>query len=148
MAKAISNRVESNLMKNETISLLRQLNRTFYNELGPSFSVTRGQIQPGVKRLLPAMLEKPSILDLGCGNGTLAEALALAGYKGAYLGLDGSQSLLTFAEGRARQYPLLKADFRQADLLDKAVYSGISEQGWPLVVCFATLQHLPSQSAQ
>jgi len=147
MAKANGNRVESELMKDETISLLLQLNRSFYDELGPSFSLTRGQIQPGVKQLLPAMLEKPRILDLGCGNGTLAEALALAGYNGKYLGVDGSQSLLGFAEERARQYPLLMAEFWQADLLDEAFYGSISVQAWPLIVCFATLQHFPSQPA-
>ncbi len=143
----LANRLEFNAMKNEMISILRQINRTFYDELGPSFSVTRGQIQPGVKRLLPTMLEQTRVLDLGCGNGTLAEALALANYAGAYVGLDGSQSLLGFAEERLRQYPLLRAEFQQADLLAGQFQDIYMEQSWPLIVCFATLQHLPSQQA-
>jgi 2-polyprenyl-3-methyl-5-hydroxy-6-metoxy-1,4-benzoquinol methylase len=134
-------------MNNETISLLRQINRTFYDELGPSFSVTRGQIQPGVKRLLASLLEQPKILDLGCGNGTLAEALALSNYAGNYLGVDGSRTLLRFAVERTSQYPLLSTEFWQADLLDETLNANFAEQSFPLLVCFATLQHLPSQAA-
>ncbi|HSN94587.1 MAG TPA: class I SAM-dependent methyltransferase, partial [Anaerolineaceae bacterium] len=120
---------------------------SFYDELGPSFSVTRAQIQPGVKRLLPEMLAQPKILDLGCGNGTLAEALALANFEGMYLGLDGSLTLLGFAVERMRPYPLTKASFQFADLLDENLATSCGRQGWPLIVCFATLQHLPSRAA-
>ncbi len=133
-------------MNSETASLLRALNRSFYDELGPSFSVTRAQIQPGVKRLLPVMLAQPKILDLGCGNGTLAEALALSNYEGEYLGVDGSPSLLGFARERARRYPMLRAEFIQADLLE-AEDPRINGQKWALITCFAALQHLPSQAA-
>ena len=135
-------------MNNETISLLRQINRTFYEEHGPSFSNTRGQVQPGIKKLLPLMLEQPKILDLGCGNGTLAEALALSNYEGKYLGVDGSLALLGFARERTRQYPMLKAEFLKADLLDESLIPDLTGQSFPLIVCFATLQHLPSQAAQ
>ena len=133
-------------MNNETVSLLRQLNRTFYNALGPSFSVTRAQIQPGVKKLLPEMLGQPEILDLGCGNGTLAEALALSNYEGQYIGLDGSQSLLGFAAERLQPYPLMKANFHFADLLDEALTTNLAGRHFPLITCFATLQHLPSHT--
>ena len=134
-------------MNNETVSLLRQLNRTFYNALGPSFSVTRAQIQPGVKKLLPEMLGQPEILDLGCGNGTLAEALALSNYEGQYIGLDGSQSLLGFAVERLQPYPLMKANFHFADLLDEALAANLAGRRFPLITCFATLQHLPSHTS-
>ena len=134
-------------MKNETVSLLRQLNRTFYNALGTSFSVTRAQIQPGVKELLPDMLGQPEILDLGCGNGTLAEALALSNYEGQYIGLDGSQSLLGFAAERLQPYPLMKAKFHFADLLDEALATNLAGRRFSLITCFATLQHLPSHTS-
>lgn len=130
----------------ETIILLRTLNRNFYDELGPSFSVTRAQIQPGVKILLPEMLAQPKILDLGCGNGTLAEALALSNYEGQYLGVDGSQTLLSFAKERLQPYPLMRARFELADLLDSALADKLAVETYPLIVCFATLQHLPSST--
>ena len=131
-------------MKIETVSKLRQLNRRFYDELGPSFSVTRAQIQLGLKKLLPEMLSSPSILDLGCGNGTLAEALAISNYEGAYLGLDGSQTLLCFAEERMCAYPLMRATFQLADLLDETLAAKLAGRQFVLITCFATLQHLPS----
>jgi 2-polyprenyl-3-methyl-5-hydroxy-6-metoxy-1,4-benzoquinol methylase len=133
-------------MNSETISLLRQINRSFYDEHGPSFSVTRAQIQPGVKKMLPEMLGLPEILDLGCGNGTLAEALALSNYEGEYVGLDGSQSLLGFAAERLQPYPLMKANFHFADLLDEALAANLAGRRFPLITCFATLQHLPSHT--
>ena len=134
-------------MKNETVSLLRQLNRTFYDALGPSFSVTRAQIQPGVKELLPDVLGQPEILDLGSGNGTLAEALALSNYEGQYFGLDTSQSLLGFAAERLQPYPFMKAKFHFADLLDEALTANLAGRRFPLITCFATLQHLPSHTS-
>lgn len=140
-------RVESRPMNSETLSLLRQINRSFYDEHGPSFSVTRAQIQPGVKYMLPVILKETELLDLGCGNGTLAEALALANFEGQYLGLDGSCSLLGFAAERLKSYPLLRANFQLADLLDEGLAASFARRVFPIILCFATLQHLPSRAS-
>lgn len=64
----------------------------------------------GVVELL-APAPRMSVLDLGCGNGTLSAKIAAAGAR--VLGLDSSPELLTLAR---KQHPEL--DFRLADATD------------------------------
>ena len=78
-------------------SQLLALNSQFYQEFAGSFSATRHRLQPGVALLAARLLSaKPAqrLLDLGCGNGSLARHLLKTGYQGTYLGLDNSQKLL------------------------------------------------------
>ncbi|MDY6873899.1 MAG: hypothetical protein SVR81_08045, partial [Chloroflexota bacterium] len=44
---------------------LLEINGRFYKQFAPSFSATRGRIQPGVRQLLPRLLEADQILDVG-----------------------------------------------------------------------------------
>src|SRR4030067_486746 len=78
------------------------INREFYNRFGASFSASRRRLQPGVCRMLDSLKGDESILDLGCGNGELARALAKCGHRGPYLGLDFSLPLLQEAESQAQ----------------------------------------------
>ena len=76
---------------------------------------------------------------MGCGNGGLARKLHELGHNGAYVGLDSSAELLTFAREN-NTHP--KAHFIQRD---------ISHPDWSLdlpgpfdrVFCFATIHHVP-----
>jgi tRNA (uracil-5-)-methyltransferase TRM9 len=62
-------------MRSETVSILLDLNRQFYQQFGAAFSATRQRIQPGVARLLERLPLQGRWLDLGCGNGELAREL-------------------------------------------------------------------------
>jgi SAM-dependent methyltransferase len=124
---------------------LLTLNRQFYTDFGASFSATRGHIQPGVRRVLDSLDGDETILDLGCGNGGLARALAGDGHRGAYLGLDFSLPLLAEAESTPQGF---SAQFRQVDLTRLSV---IREQvsvtdTWELITAFAVLHHIPGQN--
>ena len=123
---------------------LIELNRQFYTDFGESFSTTRGRIQPGVRRILDLLNGGETILDLGCGNGELARALARDGHRGAYLGLDFSLPLLADAESVPEGF---SAEFREVDLTKlSAVSSQLSViKPWTLITSFATLHHIPSQ---
>ncbi|MEA4812997.1 MAG: class I SAM-dependent methyltransferase [Anaerolineaceae bacterium] len=131
-------------MQSETMDRLKQINQRFYELHAPSFSLTRSKIQPGVEALLPLMLAADSILDLGCGNGTFAEALAKVGFKGRYMGLDGSLALLGAAKDRLGRFRALCAQFEQADLSSPSFLCMPFTQHFPLITCFAALHHLPS----
>jgi len=137
---------------------LLALNRQFYTDFGESFSATRGRIQPGVRRVLDSLEGDETILDLGCGNGGLARALAKDGHRGAYLGLDFSLPLLAEAEPAPQGF---SAQFRQVDLTRLSVVSDqlsvvghqpsatghpLTGIGWSLVTAFAVLHHIPDQS--
>jgi len=100
-------------VKAEIAQHLIALNRKFYTDFGEAFSATRRRIQPGVRRILNSLDEDETILDLGCGNGELARALARDGHRGAYLGLDFSLPLLADAESVPEGFA---AEFREADL--------------------------------
>ncbi|MFZ5911047.1 MAG: methyltransferase domain-containing protein [Chloroflexota bacterium] len=144
-------------MKPEIAERLLAINRQFYAEFGESFSATRGRIQPGVRRVLDSLKGDETILDLGCGNGGLARALAGDGHRGAYLGLDFSLPLLSEAESMPQGF---SAQFREVDLTQLSVIrdqlSVVSHQpsaaghplagtGWSLITAFAVLHHIPGQ---
>ncbi len=132
-------------MKPEIAERLLAINRQFYAEFGESFSATRGRIQPGVRRVLDSLKGDETTLDLGCGNGGLARALARDGHRGAYLGLDFSLPLLSEAGPAPEGF---RAAFREADLTQLSV---IRDQlsvtdTWALITAFAVLHHIPGQN--
>lgn len=55
------------------------------------------RLQPGVLRILDLLPEKVNILDLGCGNGSLAMELIKRKFSGYYSGHDFSKELLHIA---------------------------------------------------
>lgn len=130
-------------MNPTTAANLIEMNREFYTRFGNSFSATRQRIQPGVRRVLEMMQGDESILDLGCGNGEFARALAKSGHRGSYLGVDFSLPLLQDAAAQPEGF---SARFMEADLTrlsfvrEKLVVSG----NWSLITAFAVLHHIPS----
>ncbi len=137
-------------MHASTRSKLLALNRHFYEITGSSFSRSRYKIQPGVRNLLPQLLAFEKLLDLGCGNGNLAQSLANRGFTGIYQGLDQSTALLQAAKALelpASQYSFTRFDLA-AWLLEEEQQFSLSSQNWPAITCFATLHHLPSQELQ
>lgn len=132
-------------MEATTAARLLALNRGFYEQFGADFSSTRRRLQPGVMRVLETLRGDESILDLGCGNGELARTLARRGHCGPYLGLDFSLSLLREANFSPDAFPVR---FLQADLSSKEWSKGVRGQGFNIITCFATLHHIPGQSAR
>jgi tRNA (uracil-5-)-methyltransferase TRM9 len=125
------------------VSRLIDLNRQFYQTFALQFSGTRQRLQPGVLRVVESLPATANLMDLGCGNGELARALANRGQQGAYLGLDFSLGLLQEAAKRQAPGSGFTYHFLQADL---------SAPGWetPLldfhpdwIMAFAVLHHLP-----
>lgn len=125
-------------MQNETIQLLNQLNRDFYDAFAVAFAESRGPSEPGLERVLAEVMPGSHVLDLGCGQGRVLHRLP-AGC--AYVGLDFSRELLAVAAARAAEAGRV-ARFIVADLLDP---------GWPAqagglydwIVLRAVLQHIP-----
>ncbi|HEX2994898.1 MAG TPA: class I SAM-dependent methyltransferase, partial [Anaerolineales bacterium] len=130
-------------MNSRTAACLTEINREFYTRFGAPFSATRRRLQPGVRRVLERFQGDESILDLGCGNGEFARALAKQGHRGPYLGVDFSLPLLRDAESLPRQFSVR---FMQVDLTQLSVASGqlsVTDH-WSLITAFAVLHHIPS----
>ncbi|MBN1267602.1 MAG: methyltransferase domain-containing protein [Anaerolineales bacterium] len=118
---------------------IHQLNSQFYARFAQDFSATRQRIQPGVNTVLEGVSRTASILDLGCGNGSVVRSLAGRGHKGSYLGIDFSEELITIARS-TQTHP--EAHFIAADLCNPE-WSVEVQAGFEQVFCFAALHHIP-----
>jgi SAM-dependent methyltransferase len=125
-----------------TAGKLIELNHQFYQTFGGEFSSTRGQLQPGVRRVLEKLDGSERILDLGCGNGNLARKLSDRGHRGPYTGLDFSLPLLQAAESGLDSF---SADFLQGDITSTDWDSKLVLSSFDLVFAFAVLHHIPSE---
>ena len=128
------------------------LNQAFYQKLASPFSATRSQVQPGVKRVLGDVPAGAAILDLGCGNGSVARELEKRGHTGKYIGMDFSEELLKEARKNVQiptssvQRPTSRIQFIQADLTSNFnQHSAFSNQHFDFVFAFAMLHHIPSR---
>lgn len=129
-------------MNSATAQRLIELNREFYDHFGADFSATRQRLQPGVTRLVDSFNGDESVLDLGCGNGEFARALARCAHSGSYLGLDFSLPLLADASDIPTGFP---AQFLEADLTSSDWASNVESSKFDVITCFAALHHLPSK---
>jgi SAM-dependent methyltransferase len=120
---------------------LINLNRQFYQTFAVDFSKTRQRLQPGIWQILEGINPSANILDLGCGNGELARALAERSHLGTYIGLDFSAHLL--AEAVSSVPETLDAAFLQADLSSQDWEIIIPRTTFNVILAFSVLHHLP-----
>lgn len=138
-------------MQPSTIQKLLELNHQFYQTFAVPFSSTRLRLQPGVRKLIPRLLEARTILDLGCGNGELALSLFQAGFQGLYWGLDFSAALLAIASQRLlNTHEIHSRDviLRQTDISRESWVLGLEQLAFNWVVAFAVLHHVPGEETR
>ncbi|HPY34036.1 MAG TPA: class I SAM-dependent methyltransferase [Anaerolineaceae bacterium] len=136
-------------MRPETRTKLLEINRRFYESSAFTFSATRKSLQPGVTRLLESLPTQSGILDLGCGNGNFACALAKSPFAGTYLGIDASEALIADARAvLARIQTKAAFTFLAADLTETAWHAHLAGQTYPIITCFAVLHHIPDANAR
>lgn len=160
-----SSRTAANVLTPATAQRLLALNRAFYADSGASFDATRQEIPAGMRRALelglPPAAESPPaadspagaaaiaalrVLDVGCGNGRLARALAESGRAVAYTGLDADVGLLAAALRQTEALPAtITCRFVTGDLATLDWDAALEPAGYALVACLATLHHLPGQ---
>ena len=133
-------------MDTATAQRLLDLNRQFYQTFALQFSATRRRLQPGVRRVLENLPRAGRILDLGCGNGELARALAHRGQAGQYVGVDFSPGLIDEARRRVDvQSSDFTCQFTQADLSAPDWDAAIPGGPFEAVLALAVLHHLPGR---
>lgn len=130
-------------MNSDTRNKLLTINRVFYDQFASSFSATRHQVQPGVRQLVHRIIQSDTILDVGCGNGTLARMLAAEGFQGSYLGLDMSEGLLTSANELFEAPSTENFNFIPIDLADPNWHQSLPGTSFDWLACFAVLHHIP-----
>jgi len=128
-------------MQPELVEKLLRLNQDFYETYAQSFASTRHSVQPGVQRLLPQIMQAEIVLDLGCGNGNLAELLKSEGFCGSYIGVDENAYFLEQAAAATQGASSGSYSFRQGSL---ANFDWLDLVDAADAICsFATLHHLP-----
>jgi len=132
-------------MNSATRDKLLAINRKFYDQFAGSFSATRHQVQPGVHQLVHQMIQSETILDVGCGNGTLARMLAAEDFQGSYLGLDMSEGLLTSAKDLFEHPSKGTFNFMPIDLADPNWHHSLLGNSYDWLACFAVLHHIPGE---
>lgn len=135
-------------MQTATAQRLLALNRAFYATVADHFDATRQGWTPGQIAILPyfragSKEDRLSVLDVGCGNGRFARLLHEAGIRCRYTGVDGDAHLLRLAEHAVADLGGVDAQFHQADLADPTWAAPLGEQIYDVVLCLATVQHLP-----
>lgn len=121
---------------------LAEINRTFYARFAGDFARTRRGWSLGFERILPHLRSAANVLDLGCGNGRLLTGLAERGWRGRYLGADGSAELLATLETDL-QSGAAEARFVVADLLDPQWVAALGGFAPDAITCLAVLHHVP-----
>ena len=138
-------------MNNATRDQLLELNRHFYAQVAAPFNETRKAWSTGKERLLTMVAAQAdshfTVADIGCGNGRLAFMLETLGHPVNYNGVDGNSQLLVYAAENTAGLQQVTTTWHHADLAQPSWATVLGkEPQFDLVVCLATLQHLPGSA--
>lgn len=124
-------------MKNQSINRILQETHDIYNAIASDFSITRGKWWHALDDFGKYVKAGDSILDLGCGNGRLAELFVDKDIS--YLGLDQSEELIKIAREKFKDYKNIK--FEMGDV----TYLALPSKSFDVIFMLAVLHHLPSR---
>lgn len=108
-----------------------------YSDIAGDFDRTRKKyLWPELSKLASEIKNGSKVLDAGCGNGRLLEALQ--GKNISYFGFDGSKELISLAK---QNYPGEK--FLVADILDNLF---LQNNFYDKIFCIAVIPHIPGRN--
>lgn len=107
-----------------------------YNAIAQDFSSTRKHAWPEFRYFSQFIPKGAKVLDLGCGNGRLYEALKKREID--YTGLDFSQELTTLAKKRYPKQDFVVQDMTKLDL----------ERRFDVIISIAAFHHIPGKQSR
>lgn len=131
-------------MDEQLVRQLIAINQKFYSEFAAAFSETRSPAQMRLDRIVAYIGDAGKVLDIGCGNGRLAERLAREGKRARYVGVDASPQLIAIASARTPRLRVLIADFFVADITQAGWGQAFANTSFDIAIALAVLHHIPS----
>ncbi len=131
-------------MDEQLVKRLIAINRKFYSEFARAFSETRSSAQTRLDRIVAYIGDAGKVLDVGCGNGRLAERLDREGKRARYIGVDASPELIRIASARRAYWRQLSAEFHLADITQPGWSLPFADASFDIVIALAVLHHIPS----
>ena len=131
-------------MDTRTVQQLLAINRKFYSEFARPFSETRSSAQTRLDRIVAYIGDDVKVLDVGCGNGRLAQRLEKEGKHVGYHGVDASSELIALAAVRKGSWRRVAADFSVADITSPDWTVRLPADSFDIAVALAVVHHVPS----
>ncbi|MCF7907008.1 methyltransferase domain-containing protein [Patescibacteria group bacterium] len=129
-------------MKKEKVRKILKQNEKIWELIAEDFSKTRKENWKEIQPFFSFLKKGDKILDLGCGNGRLYQALSPQKIK--YIGLDNSKNLIEIARKKfidsssQKKFPL----FLKGDAL--RLKAQFPDQEFNAIISIAFLHHIPS----
>lgn len=130
-------------MNPELVKQLVALNHDFYARFASEFSETRSSAQMRLNRIVKYVPDGANVLELGCGNGRLAERLDRDARPITYLGVDAAQEMIDIATARRPTLHDVVARFQVADITVPGWTSTLDSAPFDVVIALAVLHHIP-----
>ena len=130
-------------MDTQIVNQLLAINRKFYAEFARAFSETRSSAQTRLDRIVAYIGDDVKVLDVGCGNGRLAERLEKEGRRARYVGVDGSPDLIAIASARNARLHRVAAEFSVVDITSPDWNAALPAASFDIAVALAVLHHVP-----
>lgn len=124
-------------MKDKIASQILQQTTEIYNRIAPDFSNTRSRWWEGFGDFAKYVQAGDKVLDVGCGNGRMAELFLNKKIK--YYGLDNSKELINIAAARFASEKT--CSFSVGDILG----FDLPKKNFKLILCIAVIHHLPAK---
>lgn len=140
-------------MNSQTINHLNDVNKTFYETIAPSFSLTRQRPWDGWQRVwthIETLDKNPlNVLDIGCGNGRFGvlcrQQLAPEVHLN-YTGLDQDDHLLHFAQQNMAELENVSSTLQNIDIIDALRNKQpFASSLFNLIAVFGVFHHIPSK---
>lgn len=131
-------------MNPELVKQLVALNQAFYSRFASEFSETRSSAQARLNRIIRYVPDNASVLEIGCGNGRLAERLERDSRPLSYVGVDLAKEMIEIAAARSANLHSITAEFRVADVTAPGWNAALPGAPFDIAIALAVLHHIPS----
>ncbi|MBI4789007.1 MAG: class I SAM-dependent methyltransferase [Chloroflexi bacterium] len=131
-------------MNPQLVKQLVALNQAFYSRFANEFSETRSSAQMRLNRIVKYVSDGAAVLEVGCGNGRLAERLDRDARPLTYVGVDAAREMVEIANARRAHLHFVRAEFRVADITEPGWNRDLGHAPFDIVIALAVLHHIPS----